>query len=54
MAAENLPASTPQNLIEYTIELFQRPEILESILIAVTLLVVLVIILKSRKKLQSS
>jgi predicted Zn-dependent protease len=54
IAAENLPASTPQNLIEYTIELFQRPEILESILIAVTLLVVLVIILKSRKKLQSS
>lgn len=54
IAAENLPASAPQNLVEYTIGLFLRPEILASILIAVTLLVVLVIILKSRKKPQSS
>ncbi len=49
IAAENLPAST-QNLIEYTIELFQCPEILVSIVVAVTLLAVLVILFKRRKK----
>lgn len=50
IAAENLPPSTPQNLIEYTVGLFIRPEILTTILIAVTLLVVAVIIVKRRKK----
>ena len=50
IAAENLPFPTPQNLAEYTIGLFLRPEILTAILIAVTLLTVAAIILKRRKK----
>lgn len=50
IAAENLPLPTPQNLAEYIIGLFLRPEILTAILIAVTLLAVAAIILKRRKK----
>jgi predicted Zn-dependent protease len=50
IAAENRPLPTSQNLTEYVIELFLRPEILAAILIAVTLLAVAAIILKRRKK----
>ncbi|MCK4885506.1 matrixin family metalloprotease, partial [Candidatus Bathyarchaeota archaeon] len=50
IAAENLPLPTPQNLAEYIIGLFLRPELLTAILIAVTLLAVAAIILKRRKK----
>jgi len=47
---ENLPASVPQNLIEQTIGLFQRPETLAFILIVASLLAVSVIAIKRRKK----
>ena len=50
IAEENLPSPTPQNLTEYVVELFLRPEVLAAIVIAVTLLVVAVIIIKRRKK----
>lgn len=50
IAAENLPLSAPQNLAEYIIGLFLRPEILAAVLIAVTVLAVVVIIRKRRKK----
>ena len=50
IATENLHRPTPQNLTEYTIGLFLRPEILTAILIALTLLTVAAIILKRRKK----
>jgi predicted Zn-dependent protease len=49
IAKENLPASS-QNLIEYIIGLFQIPEILAIIMIAVALLIVTAIIFKRRKK----
>ncbi len=50
IAAENLPTSFPQNLVEYTVGLFLRPEILTTMLIAATTLAVAVIIIKRRKK----
>jgi len=50
IATENLPLSAPQNLTDYVTGLFLRPEILTAILVALTLLTVLVIILKRRKK----
>jgi hypothetical protein len=50
IAAENLPVSQPQNLTEYAIGLFMRPETLTALLIAVTLIVATVILIKRRKK----
>ncbi len=50
IAAENLPVYS-QNLVEYPLELFLRPEILTVILVAVILLAVVAITLKRRKKL---
>jgi predicted Zn-dependent protease len=52
IATENLPLSAPQNLTDYVIGYFLRPEILTAILIAVALLAFVVIILKRRKKQQ--
>ena len=50
IAAENLPAYSSQNLIEYAIRLLLRPEILTLFIVIVTLIVATVIILKKRKK----
>jgi len=49
IATENIPIYTPQNLVEYVVELFVRPEILTAIFVAVTSLAV-VIVVKRRKK----
>ncbi len=49
ITAENLPSPTPQSFIEYTTELFLRPEILTTILSSVSLLVVAAIIIKNKK-----
>ena len=51
IAAENLPVYVPQNLAEFVVGLFVRPEILVTILVVVTLLAV-VIVVKRRKKQQ--
>ncbi len=48
--AENLPVSSPQNLIEYTIGLLLRPEALTLFVVMVILIPTMVIILKRRRK----
>lgn len=53
IADENLPSST-QDLTEYVGKLFQRPEVLATIVVAVSLLIVVVVIVKRRKKLQTN
>ncbi len=48
--AENLPVSSPQNVIEDVLGLFLRPEIIVIIIVIVTPIVVIAMILKKRKK----
>ncbi len=48
--AENLPVSSPQNLIEDVLGLFSRPESFAFIIFIVTLIAATAIILKKRKK----
>ena len=50
IATENLPVSQPQNLTEYVIGLFMRPETLTALLVLVTLIAATTIFLKRKKK----
>ncbi|MCW4017057.1 MAG: matrixin family metalloprotease, partial [Candidatus Bathyarchaeota archaeon] len=50
VAAQNLPEYSTQNLAEYTVELFLRPEILTAIFVAVTLIIAATVIIKRQKK----
>ena len=50
IAAANLPVSPLQNLTEYAIGLFMRPETLTALLVAVTLIAAAAILIKRKKK----